>query len=196
MRGKAGSWNILASVYGITPAYAGKSRTCWRKSRGIWDHPRLCGEKSSTRVLYLTIPGSPPPMRGKAGFLQVPTVGRRITPAYAGKSRGSKPPKPCIKGSPPPMRGKDAEPKGTDQKFRITPAYAGKSGYRNFVAVDARDHPRLCGEKSGSGTAVSRRSGSPPPMRGKGNEVVAYVVTDRITPAYAGKSRFNRRYGK
>ena len=26
-------------------------------------------------------------------------------------------------------------------------------------------------------------------MRGKGNEIVAYVVTDRITPAYAGKSR-------
>ena len=25
-------------------------------------------------------------------------------------------------------------------------------------------------------------------MRGKGNEVVAYIVANRITPAYAGKS--------
>ena len=24
-------------------------------------------------------------------------------------------------------------------------------------------------------------------MRGKGNEIVAYIITDRITPAYAGK---------
>ena len=50
------------------------------------DHPRLCGEKSSTSVLYLTIPGSPPPMRGKGiqidGVEEVPG----ITPAYAGKS--------------------------------------------------------------------------------------------------------------
>ena len=26
-------------------------------------------------------------------------------------------------------------------------------------------------------------------MRGKGNEIVAYIITDRITPAYAGKRK-------
>ena len=26
-------------------------------------------------------------------------------------------------------------------------------------------------------------------MRGKGNEIVAYIITDRITPDYAGKRK-------
>ena len=30
---------------------------------------------------------------------------------------------------------------------RITPAYAGKRGTGEGVALDDRDHPRLCGEK-------------------------------------------------
>ena len=50
------------------------------------DHPRLCGEKSSTSVLYLTIPGSPPPMRGKVFYGFAVLNGLGITPAYAGKS--------------------------------------------------------------------------------------------------------------
>ena len=31
-------------------------------------------------------------------------------------------------------------------------------------------------------------------MRGKGNEIVAYVVAYRITPAYAGKSKVQDRF--
>ena len=51
---------------------------------------------------------------------------------------------------------------------RITPAYAGKRGTGEGVALDDRDHPRLCGEKY----------------------VCLYDCTKeiRITPAYAGKS--------
>ena len=33
----------------ITPAYAGKSTTPVQIARGMWDHPRLCGEKSNGR---------------------------------------------------------------------------------------------------------------------------------------------------
>ena len=47
MRGKVSEYKLNRENFGITPAYAGKSRTCWRKSRGTWDHPRLCGEKFS-----------------------------------------------------------------------------------------------------------------------------------------------------
>ena len=86
MRGKGTHDASQRSGRRITPAYAGKSIcTC-----GLWllvgDHPRLCGEKSSTSVLYLTIPGSPPPMRGKVASIFVPAISSRITPAYAGKS--------------------------------------------------------------------------------------------------------------
>ena len=65
MRGKGLAEATNETIKGITPAYAGKSRTCWKKSRGTWDHPRLCGEK--IRLMYegLAPIGSPPPMRGK-----------------------------------------------------------------------------------------------------------------------------------
>ena len=52
------------------------------------------------------------------------------------------------RGSPPPMRGK--VPVGIELNFLvgITPAYAGKSSFALDGAEVAKDHPRLCGEKS------------------------------------------------
>ena len=49
------------------------------------DHPRLCGEKIFHFVVDKGVPGSPPPMRGKARFQKIGTIQPRITPAYAGK---------------------------------------------------------------------------------------------------------------
>ena len=126
MRGKVYNSSRVEQRNRITPAYAGKSRICWRKSRGIWDHPRLCGEKGNTRLKACSEKGSPPPMRGKVKSLSISYVGNRITPAYAGKSskRGRcgklvrDHPRLCgekfsifptcgvVTGSPPPMRGK------------------------------------------------------------------------------------------
>ena len=51
----------------ITPAYAGKSAPLLRWSGGVWDHPRLCGEKDC---------------RSADNVQRV-----RITPAYAGKRK-------------------------------------------------------------------------------------------------------------
>ena len=50
------------------------------------DHPRLCGEKFQTFFYKVYIPGSPPPMRGKACQHLLPACQPGITPAYAGKS--------------------------------------------------------------------------------------------------------------
>ena len=85
MRGKETSGRNRSAAAGITPAYAGKSCRSILQRRIIWDHPRLCGEKSicydSTRPCL----GSPPPMRGKAtGTPDFPQYSG-ITPAYAGK---------------------------------------------------------------------------------------------------------------
>ena len=71
---------------------------------------------------------------------------------------------------------------------RITPAYAGKSQTASPCTCSTRDHPRLCGEKAYYVYHVWADSGSPPPMRGKGYQVVTSAVSTRITPAYAGKS--------
>ena len=128
-------------------------------------------------------------MRGKVYAYFVYVYKYRITPAYAGKSFGSKSligkstdhPRLCGEkfpqlkssasawGSPPPMRGKGL------------PVL--RSPYVDW------DHPRLCGEKDRSYMQVSSGAGSPPPMRGKAPYGFRFCHVVRITPAYAGKSR-------
>ena len=53
-----------------------------------------------------------------------------------------------------------------------------------------KDHPRLCGEKVTDEGNIVTGEGSPPPMRGKVFLCVFQSITERITPAYAGKSVF------
>ena len=66
MRGKVLHSDWAAAGYGITPAYAGKSRL--------------------QRQNVVEQGGSPPPMRGKVRETSAPAGYVRITPAYAGKS--------------------------------------------------------------------------------------------------------------
>ena len=135
MRGKGTSAVVMRRQLGITPAYAGKSRTrrCWTK----------------------TTAGSPPRMRGK-GFGVVRRNGRpRITPAYAGKRQRPRRfpqgdrdhPRVCgekvrdsnrpyaFLGSPPRMRGKEHWMPPAHCLLGITPAYAGKRLKRSRSTV-------------------------------------------------------------
>ena len=170
MRGKDLFFQILNVRNRITPAYAGKSCLYQHEAVILWDHPRLCGEKTILQVFTIPHMGSPPPMRGKEMPSRRQFCSHRITPAYAGKrnllmtySRQIKDhPRLCgekhilmsylcgIPGSPPPMRGKVTLACSTFDLRGITPAYAGKrTGTRNLIAA-FRDHPRLCGEKQTS----------------------------------------------
>ena len=85
MRGKGHPMHPGPAYTGITPAYAGKSWRVEIRSRSVWDHPRVCGEKFDEITDDGDLPGSPPRMRGKD--LQRPRQhrGTGITPAYAGK---------------------------------------------------------------------------------------------------------------
>ena len=85
------------------------------------------------------------------------------------------------------MRGKAFFSSSVFIFVRITPAYAGKSKKLNFLIVQKKDHPRLCGEKFGDMTFDKLSKGSPPPMRGKVLRRAVYGNLKRITPAYAGK---------
>ena len=69
----------------ITPACAGRSRTYACRSRGVRDHPRVCGEKSKTTSPGLEYRGSPPRVRGEAVAARVAMAKERITPACAGR---------------------------------------------------------------------------------------------------------------
>ena len=106
MRGKAGDARVSGDAWGITPAYAGKSRPDHGQKLAEGDHPRLCGEKLSRKWKILFWQGSPPPMRGKVDDAMSDSIKSGITPAYAGKSRSQS--KHFLErvGSPPPMRGK------------------------------------------------------------------------------------------
>ena len=86
------------------------------------------------------------------------------------------------------MRGKVFSQHRKYNSNRITPAYAGKSAVVELLLITRQDHPRLCGEKPFSQDIFPPVPGSPPPMRGKVCSAFAISASDRITPAYAGKS--------
>ena len=168
MRGKAFAPAPTIDIMGITPAYAGKSRSIAESVLAFRDHPRVCGEKRLAAFNDESGEGSPPRMRGKAILRSSPAQLVGITPAYAGKSAeqvssilyNRDHPRVCgekfcirsktssSKGSPPRMRGKERKCTVLESCSRITPAYAGKS-HRLCLHVDSfGDHPRVCGEKT------------------------------------------------
>ena len=146
-------------------------------------------------------------MRGKENLGNTEYSYDRITPAYAGKSNHVADvyriewdhPRLCgekvsllhqkcsILGSPPPMRGKVPLVTSIAIVMGITPAYAGKSANSEPITLDVEDHPRLCGEKTGTLKPNSLIEGSPPPMRGKVQNRFRSLCSVGITPAYAGK---------
>ena len=209
MRGKLTFLQYLLRRVRITPAYAGKTRRWNRFDIHPQDHPRVCGENYAYQHIELCPAGSPPRMRGKLPSFYTMLASYRITPAYAGKtpSCDGRPPKhedhprvcgentPTItqernsKGSPPRMRGKLRYNLAKVIQIRITPAYAGKTLATSAVKNYAKDHPRVCGENSRPQLLTSTAMGSPPRMRGKRTKFATGAVRDRITPAYAGKTR-------
>ena len=146
MRGKECLLGSTPNPFGITPAYAGKRNGALMRRTGLWDHPRVCGEKNGIEFRDSFKLGSPPRMRGKGESLINTNAAAGITPAYAGKSeiiRNAHPergdhPRVCgekssllwafsrIQGSPPRMRGKEMLETLVDKWGGITPAYAGK----------------------------------------------------------------------
>ena len=95
-------------------------------------------------------------------------------------------------GSPPRMRGKGFATLTYDEEHGITPAYAGKSRHCRRPLLRRRDHPRVCGEKVLRIHPRRNSVGSPPRMRGKVDIPLFPDAFFGITPAYAGKSKYQR----
>ena len=87
MRGKVARFVRLTFLQWITPAYAGKRSNDCNSTSKRKDHPRVCGEKWRVRMSRTDSSGSPPRMRGKGCTTKASILQKRITPAYAGKSR-------------------------------------------------------------------------------------------------------------
>ena len=85
-RGKGGLALCWPPPPRITPAWAGKSTAVDVLTTAIKDHPRVGGEKGSSRRKSGSSRGSPPRGRGKALDDDTRSRTRGITPAWAGKS--------------------------------------------------------------------------------------------------------------
>ena len=132
---------------GITPACAGNRQSLPQQTSYLWDHPRVCGEQSTTVSGITTSRGSPPRVRGTASVIAMAGDEIGITPACAGNSRpppdGRRAwpdhPRVCGEqlvhirdtlhqvGSPPRVRGTDLRRGGGLRAVGITPACAGNS---------------------------------------------------------------------
>ena len=150
VRGKRNYGELIDGELGITPACAGKTHPAWRHRRRPWDHPRVCGENSSSPNHRLKLSGSPPRVRGKRSHLNPYRRESGITPACAGKTtrrcscscRCWDHPRVCGEnifvivgaavalGSPPRVRGKRLIGSRAGALWRITPACAGKTRSR------------------------------------------------------------------
>ena len=147
-------------------------------------------------------------MRGKVAAIKSAPLGRRITPACAGKRcpqntafrRRWDHPRVCGEkwppskahrlggGSPPRVRGKGIQPCYQRVRMRITPACAGKSDRPGGKYAGNWDHPRVCGEKWCTDLGDGCDWGSPPRMRGKDVRQELQHSGRGIIPACAGKS--------
>ena len=147
MRGKVCTYSATEHGYGITPAYAGKSRPDPEPDAGTGDHPRVCGEKLIPPLLGFGFTGSPPRMRGKVEIHCRCVFDVGITPAYAGKSDGLSSlnqflkDHPRVCGEKDPNEGEHGKPKGSPPRMR------GKVQIALDFCVSVEDHPRVCGEK-------------------------------------------------
>ena len=168
----------------------------------------MCGEKYPFLCANFFVLGSPPRVRGKGFQSFSAMMGRRITPACAGKrsfkakqtAKTWDHPRVCGEkldvfdtdkshlGSPPRVRGKvhqhDARPAGKG----ITPACAGKRPLSSACILRDWDHPRVCGEKYQRKASTNTAIGSPPRVRGKVYNSCIKMYPTGITPACAGKS--------
>ena len=86
MRGTPAAWPARSASKWIIPAYAGNTICRFRSNRDRRDHPRVCGEHSTTPVVTPKQQGSSPRMRGTHGEQVVGDGEFGIIPAYAGNT--------------------------------------------------------------------------------------------------------------
>ena len=148
-------------------------------------------------------------MRERQSKQRPERVHARITPAYAGKTAFFiakiyimwDHPRVCGKdllmpmltpltvGSPPRMRERHLSTSKSSTATGITPAYAGKTSVRNYRRDGTQDHPRVCGKDKVEPVKSLPAPGSPPRMRERRDDRRVIPRNDRITPAYAGKTK-------
>ena len=208
VRGAADATAHGPGIVGIIPARAGSRSTRKQTRDRSRDHPRACGEQSSSDAMTLVGWGSSPRVRGAALFVLRSRGCDRIIPARAGSSAPSvlpgrscpDHPRACgeqplkameklkVLGSSPRVRGAGRHRIPAALADRIIPARAGSRRSNRCRGASSPDHPRACGEQEFQSPELRLPEGSSPRVRGADEMPPACTVTLRIIPARAGSS--------
>ena len=212
MRGTRSVGRAVRGGLGIIPAYAGNTGWDSLFCSFIWDHPRVCGEHTSSMGSSALLRGSSPRMRGTHTLDRVDGQTDGIIPAYAGNTTTRNPAewkprdhprvcgehchlddgRPWVRGSSPRMRGTPYWRLRRTGRPGIIPAYAGNTFNLQNGTRYIWDHPRVCGEHEEIGFQIRFLTGSSPRMRGTHNTIRHVDLVNGIIPAYAGNTRVVR----
>ena len=177
-------------------------------SRGVRDHPRVCGEHPLWLSRSRFGVGSSPRMRGTLCRCCRTRFRLGIIPAYVGNTvrltfawpETWDHPRVCGEharnawngvvgwGSSPRMRGTHAENRRRHNIQRIIPAYAGNTSWSRPRCTGRWDHPRVCGEHADCIVSCAADLGSSPRMRGTHFKLYVCFIHVGIIPAYAGNT--------
>ena len=194
------------------PACAGRGPGSRSRSRTGTVHPRVCGERSSTRLPKRTASGSSPRVRGEGGEAVRCFARHRFIPACAGRGtrrdrrdRGCpvhprvcgerSRPAPAVshsRGSSPRVRGEVNRLYDLARLVRFIPACAGRGHVLTAAAYLVAVHPRVCGERFKSWGSGFGMNGSSPRVRGEVRHLRAAPDIHRFIPACAGRGETPR----
>ena len=212
LRGPVQAAEVLDYVCRIIPAPAGTGSRSGSMTILSPDHPRACGDRWLSSSTGTFSSGSSPRLRGPERHRTARPAAHRIIPAPAGtgplrpeRARGGTDhPRACGDrmeelsgqevrgGSSPRLRGPAGRPSYNLRGARIIPAPAG-TGNEPIARTDIMpDHPRACGDRSGSPYLATRAAGSSPRLRGPGPFRGVIGDHPRIIPAPAGTGRSTR----
>ena len=207
-RGKLSLSLWITRLFGLIPAWAGKTNARMVWSSQAMAHPRVGGENPRYSIVIGPSQGSSPRGRGKRGLGAGDTLTVGLIPAWAGKTRfgvglasgrwahprvGGENVKSdswtsLTSGSSPRGRGKPTTPAANPAPSRLIPAWAGKTAGRSTSSTPHGAHPRVGGENFGGGQVPALAGGSSPRGRGKPQGPPRRPGEYRLIPAWAGKT--------
>src|SRR5690606_21589305 len=196
-----------------TPASAGRTTPHVAPPARSSEHPRVGGEDVRRRYTMSPEVGTPPRRRGGQRRHRPRLLGRRNTPASAGRTRWCAavrcgpadhprvvgadrcvPPGPRAEvGAPPRRRGGRDPLSRAARGRRNTPASAGRTTAPPPRTSPTAEHPRVGGEDVGDLPFEAADDGTPPRRRGGPRHPHRAHLQRRNTPASAGRTATGRK---